>query len=204
MKLDLRIKNWYPLEFDQPIRQLTVDEYHRMIDADILHEGERVELIDGVLIQMCAQKARHSAVTTQIAESFYPLVLQGKAKLRIQLPITLNDHTEPEPDLAVVKIRKDAYFDSHPTPEDVLLLIEVSDTTLGMDKSIKLPRYAASEIPEVWIINFVSNCIEVYREPIKLPDGTPIYQKQTDLVKGKVLSPQAIPSVTIAVDEVLI
>ncbi len=204
MKLDLKIKNWYPLEFEQPIRQLTVDEYHRMIDADILHEGERVELIDGVLIDMPAQRSKHRITTRKFSEQFYGIVLDRKALLYVQAPITLNDHTEPEPDLALVKYREDEYSGGHPTSDDVLLVIEVSDTTLGTDKRLKLPRYAASGIPEVWIANLVDDCIEVYREPIKLTDGTPIYQKQTDLVKGKVLSPQAISSVTIAVDEVLI
>ena len=91
-----------------------------------------------------------------------------------------------------------------PSPDDVLLLIEVSDTTLEMDTMIKLPRYAASGIPEVWIVNLVDDRIEVYREPRKLPDGTAIYQKRTDLARGNVLAPQAFPSLEIAVDEVLI
>ena len=204
MKLELKIKNWYPLEFDQPIRRFTVAEYHQRLDVGILSEDDRVELIEGIITQMNPKKTQHSVVTGQITEKFYRLVPEGEALLRVQEPIILSDDTEPEPDLALVKYREDEYSGGHPTSDDVLLVIEVSDTTLGTDKRLKLPRYAASGIPEVWIANLVDDSVEVYREPTELADGTPIYQKQTDLAKGKVLSPQAIPSVTIAVDEVLI
>lgn len=135
---------------------------------------------------------------------FYRLVLEGDALLRVQEPIILTDDTEPEPDVAVVKKRADDHLEAHPSPADVLLLNEVSDTSLEPDKSIKLPRYAASGIPEVWIVNLVDDRVEVYREPIRLPDGTAVYQKQTGLAKGDVLIPQGFPSLKIAVDDVLI
>ena len=109
------------------------------------------------------QKSKHRIATRKFAEQFYQIVLERKALLYVQAPITLADDTEPEPDLALVEYREDEYPEGHPTPGDVLLLIEVSDTTLGIDKSIKLPRYAAAGIPEVWIVNLVDNtvCIDV-------------------------------------------
>ena len=128
------------------IRRLTVSEYEWMTDAGILSEDDRVELIDGVLVQMPAEKSRHSAVTSQIAEPFYPIVLVKEAMLRVQTPIIFTDYTEPEPEVALVKYREDAYADAHPAPSDVLLGIEVSDTSLEMDQGIKLSRYAASGI----------------------------------------------------------
>ncbi len=187
-----------------PLRRFTVSEYHRMIEAGVLYEGERGELMDGVIIQQMPQKSTHSAVINQMVEPFYPLALEGKVKVRVQTPIILTDDTEPEPDLALVKRREDNYFTAHPSPDDTLLLIEVSDTTLAYDTEIKLPRYAAVGIPEVWIANLVDNRIEVYRDPIKLPDGTSIYRVRTNFVKGETLAPQAFPSLKIAVAEVLV
>ena len=186
------------------LRRFTVSEYHRMIEAGILYEGERGELINGVIIQHMPQRRKHSAVISQMTELFYPPIIAKEARLRIQLPITLNDNTEPEPDLALVKRRADGYLESHPSPGDVLLLIEVSDTTLEYDQEIKLPRYAASGIPDVWIVNLVDNRIEVYRHPLTLPDGTAVYQIRTNMRKGEALTPHALPSLKIAVDEVLI
>jgi Uma2 family endonuclease len=175
-----------------------------MIDAGILYEDERVELINGVIIQHTPQKSKHSAVISQMTELFYPPIIAKEARLRVQLPITLNDNTEPEPDLALVKRREDNYLTSHPSPDDILLLTEVSDTTLAYDTEIKLPRYAASGIPEVWVANLVDDRIEVYRDPITLPDGTSIYRARTSVVKGETLIPHALPSLKIPVDDVLI
>ena len=122
MKLELKIKNWYPLEFDQPIRRFTVAEYHQMLDVGILSEDDRVELIEGIITQMNPKKTQHSVVTGQITEKFYRLVPEGEALLRVQEPIILSDDTEPEPDLAVVRVREDGYLEAHPSPDDVLLL----------------------------------------------------------------------------------
>ena len=187
-----------------PLRRFTVSEYHRMIDAGILYEGERGELIDGVIIQQMPQKSTHSAVIRKLSAPFYPLVLEGKALLSVQLPLILTDDTEPEPDLLVVKPREDAYEEAHPASADVLLLIEVSDTTLEYDTDVKLPRYAASGIPEVWVVNLVDNRIEVYIDPFTLPDGTAVYRTRTHLRKGETLTPHALPSLKIPVDDVLI
>ncbi|MCZ6675889.1 MAG: Uma2 family endonuclease [Candidatus Poribacteria bacterium] len=193
-----------PLTCALPIRRLTVAEYHQMGEAGILSEDDRVELIDGVLIQMSPKRTRHSVVDSQLATHFYPLVLEGQAILRVQEPIILSDDTEPEPDLALVNPCEDAYLEAHPSSSDILLLIEVSDTTLETDKEIKLPRYAASGIPEVWIVNLVDDIIEVYQEPRKHPDGTVSYRKRSDFVSGDVLTLQVAPSLNIAVDEVLV
>jgi len=152
-----------------PLRRFTVSEYHRMGEAGILSEDDRVELMDGVIIQQMPQKSKHSAVIRKLSAPFYPLVLEGKALLSVQLPLILTDDTEPEPDLLVVKPREDAYGEAHPASEDVLLLIEVSDTTLEYDTDVKLPRYAASGIPDVWIVNLVDNHIEVIVTPSHFP-----------------------------------
>jgi len=204
---DFRAKEFalQPLKFPLPIRRLKVSEYHRMGEAGILSEDERIELIDGVIIQMNPKGTKHSVVTRKMVASFYELDVEGKALLCVQDPIILNDDTEPEPDLALVKPHEDAYYlETHPRPDDVLLLIEVADTTLESDKEIKLPRYAASKIEEVWIVNLVDNIIEVYREPVILADGRAGYLARTDFVKGDMLTPKAFPSLEISVDDVLV
>ncbi len=191
----------YPLS----VRRLNVAEYHRMAEVGILSEDEHIELIDGVIMQMVPEGTKHSVNISKMAVPFYESVIKGKALLRVQNPIVLNDETEPEPDLALVKTREDAYYlETHPRPDDVLLLIEVADTTLESDKEIKLPRYAASKIEEVWIVNLVDNIIEVYQEPLVLADGTAHYRKRAYFVKGDTLAPKALPSLEIAVDDVLV
>jgi len=192
------------LKFSLPIRRLNVAEYHKMGEVGILSEDEHVELIDGVIMQMSVEGTKHSAIITKIALPFYELVIKGKVLLRVQNPIILNDETEPEPDLALVSPLEDAYYLTHPCPDDVLLLIEVADTTLESDREIKLPRYAASKIEEVWIVNLVDNIIEVYRGPLVLANGTAGYKTRTEFVKGDTLTPQAVPSLEIAVDDVLV
>jgi len=203
---DFKIKEFVlqRLKSSLPLRRLKVSEYHKMGEEGILSEDEHVELIDGVIIQMSPKGSRHSAVLRQLAFQFYQLVIERKALLSVQDPVVLDDETEPEPDLALVKIREDAYSEAHPHPDDVLLLIEVSDTTLDYDKEVKLPRYASSRIPEIWIVNLVNNIIEVYREPLVIADGTAGYRTRTNFVKGDMLTSQAVPSLKIAVDDVLI
>jgi len=194
-----------PLIYSLPVRRLNVAEYHRMAEVGILSEDEHIELIDGVIMQMSVEGTKHSAIISKMAVPFYESVIEGKTLLRVRNPIVLNDETEPEPDLALVKTRERAYYlETHPRPDDVLLLIEVADTTLVSDKKIKLPRYAASKIEEVWIVNLVDNIIEVYREPIQLANGTAGYLTRTEFVKGDTLIPKALPSLEIAVDDVLV
>ncbi|MBC8234114.1 Uma2 family endonuclease [bacterium] len=195
------IQSKYPL----PVRCFSVSEYQKMGEAGILSEDEHIELIDGVIIQMSTEGTRHSVIMSNIAAQFYELVIEGKALLRVQNPIVLSDDTEPEPDLALVKTRESAYYlETHPRPDDVLLLIEVADTSLEYDKEIKLSRYADSKIEEVWIINLVDSIIEVYREPLVLANGIAGYRIRTDFAKEDTILPQAAPSLEIVVDDVLI
>lgn len=193
------------LKYSLPFRRFSVSEYHKMGEDGIFSEDEHIELIDGAIIQMSTEGTRHSLIISKIAMRFYEFVINGKALLRVQNPIVLNDDTEPEPDLALVKPWEDAYYlETHPRPDDVLLLIEVADTSLEYDKEIKLPRYAASKIEEVWIVNLVDNIIEVYRETLVLANGTAGYRIRTNFVKGDTIIPQAIHSLKIKVDDVLV
>jgi Uma2 family endonuclease len=129
-----------------PRYKLTVSDYHRMINAGILSGSDRVELIEGDLIEMSPARPEHADYVDFIGET---IKAQTDRKVRLQNPITLPEHSEPEPDIALVKPRR--YTNAHPGPEDILMLIEVADTSLDKDKQVKPPLYARYLIPEVWV-----------------------------------------------------
>ncbi len=141
--------------------------------------------------------SQHAAYVTFLNRKLR--AIEEKAIVRIQYPIILDDETEPQPDVAVVKFRANAYADSHPRAEDILLLIEIADTSLEEDRLIKLPRYADSGIPEVWIFNLIENIVEVYREPLILANGVPGYRRRTDFGPGESLSIEAFPNLEIEI-----
>ncbi len=143
-------------------RRFTVHEYHRMAEAGILHEDDRVELVGGEIVEMTPIGTRHFTCVNQLTRLLVSSVGDG-AIVSVQNPIRLDEHGEPQPDLAVIRARD--YRESLPTPEDVLLLIEVSDTSLAYDRDVKLPLYARFGIPEVWIVDLAGEAIERHTEP---------------------------------------
>ena len=144
-------------------RAFTVDEYHAMAEAGILTREDRVELLDGEIIAMVPIGSRRASCVDSLSELLFE-GLQGRAILRVQGPVRLDAASEPQPDLMLLK-RRD-YSRSHPGPDDALLLIEVSDTTIDFDRNEKLPIYARSGIPEVWIVNLDARSVEVYSAPV--------------------------------------
>ena len=145
-------------------RLINVKEYHLMAEVGILTSKDRVELIKGEIFHRSPIGSRH-AFTVDRLTKLLVIKLNDQAVVRIQNPLTMESHSEPEPDLAIVHGPMEAYFDGHPTPKDVHFLIEVSDATLKADREIKLPVYAEAEIPEVWIVNLNEVEIEVYHTP---------------------------------------
>jgi Uma2 family endonuclease len=146
------------------IRPLTTAEYYQMIENGIIQEGERVELISGQILTMAAKGTRHSvSTTTLIAE--LSMVIQRRAIIRCQDPITLSNNSEPEPDIVIARLREDNYVDSHPSPADIILVIEVADSTIKFDREIKAPLYATAGIIEYWIVNLTDDRLEIYRQP---------------------------------------
>lgn len=145
-------------------RLFNVDEYYAMAEAGILAPNERVELIDGEIIPMSPIKSGHASSVDSLG---YELTSQlgRRARVRVQSPVRLDSGAEPEPDIAVLKWRDDFYAHAHPGPGDILLIIEVSDTTLYQDRNMKLPMYARFGIPETWIANIRERCVEVYDQP---------------------------------------
>ena len=176
-------------------RRFSVAEYYRMAEAGILHEDDHVELINGELIQMAASGAKHAACVDALNESIVGLV-RGEARVRAQNPIHLNDLTEPLPDLVVA--RRGRYRQAHPTPQDVLLLIEVADSSLDYDHDVKLPLYATAGIAEVFVVDTVQDIVERFTEP---RDGR--YQRVVSAGRGETLTSTVLPAVILPVDVAL-
>ena len=178
-------------------RPFTVAEYCAMAEAGILCEDERVELLDGEIIVMAPIGEPHEDVTTRMDSDLQHSLYQ-RAWVRVQNSVRLNDYGLPEPDIAVVRLRDD-YHRNRPTPSDVLLLVEVADTSLEFDREVKLPRYAAAGIPEVWIVNLRARQVEGYSDPV---DGT--YRSRRVVTAEGSIGPLAFPDVTLAVADFLL
>ena len=176
-------------------RRFTVHEYHRMAEAGILHEDDRVELIEGDIVEMTPIGSRHAMCVIRLTRLLVPL-LEEEAFVSPQNPVRLSERLEPQPDLAVLRVRD--YTGSLPGPEDVLFLVEVSDATLSYDRKVKLPLYARAGIPEVWIVNLENEAVERHTEPTE--DG---YRLARRTRRGERLEPVALPALLVPVDAVL-
>ncbi|MDX2286199.1 MAG: Uma2 family endonuclease [Bacteroidia bacterium] len=147
-----------------PYRLLSVSEYHRMAEAGILSESERLELIEGRIIGMSPVSSEH-AYCTDLLGALLHAAAGSNAIVRIQNPVRLSDRSEPEPDILLLRPPRSRYIRRHPAPGDVWLLIEISATSLDYDREVKLPLYAQAGIPEVWIIDLEGRQAEVFRAP---------------------------------------
>ena len=143
--------------------RFTREEYYRMGEAGLFAE-ERVELLDGEIITMPPQNPPHAGTTSGLATVVIRL-LGANFTVRIQMPIVLNDWSEPEPDIAICRLDPDHYRNEHPKASDILLLIEVAGSSLAYDRRRKVAAYAESGIPEYWIVNLVDRRIEVFSDP---------------------------------------
>lgn len=144
-----------------PRHKLRVTDYHRMIEAGILTSDDRVELIEGDLIEIAPTGPEHADYIDYISETLRALTA---LKVRLQHPITLPEHSEPEPDIALVTPKR--YWKAHPLPGDVQMIVEVADTSLEKDKKVKVPLYARFNIPEVWIVDVQRQVVECFWDPV--------------------------------------
>src|SRR5215471_20971266 len=167
-------------------RRFTVAEYARMVTAGILAEDERVELIDGEVWVMSPIGSLHAAMVDSLNRLLVLRCAQA-AIVRVQSAIQLNDYTEPQPDFAVLQPRDDFYAQAHPLAADVLLVIEVADTSITYDREEKLPRYALSGIPEAWLIDLNQQVVEQYTQP---RNGQ--YRNKLTLERGDTLNAQSV------------
>lgn len=150
-----------------PRRKFTREEYHRLVESGILREDERVELIEGDIVQMAPVRPEHVAETLGLYEVMKRLFGKGYL-VRLQSPLTLGE-SEPEPDIAIVRGKLTDFKHAHPTT--ALLVLEVAHTSLQYDREVKASLYAKANIPEYWIVDLESRHLEVYREPIQYPDS---------------------------------
>lgn len=147
-----------------PKRLFTVEEFHRMAEGGVFGEDDRLELIAGEIVEMTPIGSRHAACVDRLARELQRQT--GETTIvRVQSPIVLGADSEPQPDISVLRYRSDFYRSRHPGPEDVLLVIEVADTSIMIDRGTKLPLYARAGIAEVWIVDLTASAIEVYRRP---------------------------------------
>jgi Uma2 family endonuclease len=178
--------------------RFTVHDFHRMAQAGIFSEDDRVELLDGEIIEMTPIGSRHAACVGHLNQ-ILSLRLGTTAVVWVQNPIRLDDRSEPQPDVVLLKPRPDFYAQAHPGPDDVLLLIEVADTTLEMDREVKLPLYAKAGIREVWIVDLTGGTVQAYRHP-----SLQGYRTRSQARGVDQLTPEALPILTISASDILI
>jgi Uma2 family endonuclease len=171
--------------------RFTVADYHRMAEAGILGEDSQVELIRGLIVDKAPKSAPHSGMVNRLTRLLSP-VFGLRGTLSVQNPVQLDDNSEPEPDVAILKFRADYYRSAIPRADDVLVVIEVADTSLQNDRDAKVPLYAESGVPECWLVNLLDRVVEVYREPI---EGS--YSRCQSIGPDRVLNIVALPGLAL-------
>lgn len=178
-------------------RKLDVIEYERMGAAGILHEDDRVELIEGELIAMAPIGDRHAG-TSMSLNMILVRAVGERAIVSVGNPVRLDMYNEPQPDFALVRPKPGGYLGGKPRPEDVLLLIELSDSTLRFDRAVKMPLYGGHGIREYWIVNLGQRSVEVCRGPT--PEG---YARIDVLGPEATLEPEALPGLVLRLADLL-
>jgi Uma2 family endonuclease len=179
-------------------RRFTVAEYYRMAEAGILTPQDRVELIDGEIVTMSPIGTRHNAAVDRAAQAIF-FAVGRTAIVRVQGAIDLNEFTEPEPDIALLRPREDFYSASHPGAADVLLVIEISDSSLRYNRDVKTPLYATSGISEYWLVDLTTRTVTCHANAVENR-----YRDATAFRPGESLAPRALPGCVIAVDDLLV
>ena len=179
-------------------RNFSVDDYYCLADEGILHEDDRIELIDGEIVVMSPINSPHASGVKAFNREF-GMKVGDRAVVSVQDPIHLSDNTEPQPDIGLLRYRDDLYAGAHPTPDDILLLVEVADSSLERDREKARESYAKHGIPELWIANLRDEVIERYRNPT--PDG---YEDVEIFNRGDMISPDLLPDVEFAIDDLLL
>lgn len=172
-------------------RALTVAEYHRMGEVGILHEDDRVELIEGELVAMTPIGSNHSGTINTLTRALV-MAVGNRGVVAVQNPVQLDDLSEPQPDFSILRSRPDDYRRATPRPDEVLLIIEVADSSLAYDRAIKRALYARHGIPEFWMVNLQANSVEVCRKP-----AGEAYTDISTIERDGTLEPQLLPGAAI-------
>lgn len=179
------------------LRQITVEEYDLMIENGVFDENDQVELLNGAIVEKMPKGTKHSAATDRAARVFYRHFGE-EVFIRNQNPVWLDEFSEPEPDIVLATPKPDEYESSHPTPSEIYLILEVSDSTLGYDRTIKSEAYARAGIRQYIVLNVQEKLLEDYREP-----GTGGYQSKQTYRTRQQFNLVAFPNVLLSVDDFL-
>ena len=177
-----------------PRRKFTVADYHRMGDAGILHEDDRLELIDGELFEMAPIGTRHAGTVTRLNSRFGALAAD-RYLVSAQNPLQIPPFDEPQPDIVLLRPRTDGYLAQHPRPADAVLVVEVADSSLAWDRDVKISIYGRVGVVESWLVDIEHRTVTVFREPS--PEG---YRSAVEVREGAV-SPSGFPDIVIRLDD---
>ena len=184
-------------------KRFTIDEYNRLVELGFFHEDDRVELIRGEILSMVAKGKLHSTCNRRLIRELSNLI-GNRGTLQNQDPIIIPTNSEPEPDIAILRNRDDDYLSSHPTPQDVLLLIEIADSSLKYDQEVKLPLYAEAGISDYWIFNLIENCLETYNEPYRDLQDKFGYRRKVIYLPNESVNLPCFPELTLDLSQVVI
>jgi len=185
-----------PVELRKHLTDIT--EWQQMGEAGIFSPESHLELINGEIIEMPSIGCNHAGHVIRLISFFASYINKQKAIVNSQNPLQLGDLSEPEPDFMLLKPREDFYSSRHPTADDVLLLIEVADSSLSYDQNQKMHCYALHNIPEYWLLNLNDSCLEVYRRP-----RGENYEEKTTLRSGDNITLSQLPDLTVAISDIL-
>lgn len=193
---------WWPTE-TLPVRRFSLREYHQLVSMVFFEPDERLELIYGLLSPMSPIQPRHAAAVSQLTTLFYQQV-GGQCTIRSQSPITLwTTESEPEPHLILAQLRTDNYAGGHPGPDEILLVVEVSDSTLRYDQEVKSRLYAEAGIQAYWIVNLQADQLECYQDPVQLAAGGSGYQHKQIYRGSETASIPEFPDALIPVNQIM-
>lgn len=181
----------------QATHRFSVDDYERMIEAGLFTEAGRIELIDGEIVEMTPIGLRHEAVTDRLTRLFTD-ALGHRAIVKIQGSVVINDRSQPQPDVSILAARDDFYATRRPRPDDIELLVEVSDSSLTYDRNVKMPRYATAGVREAWVVDLVSDAVYVSSDP-----GPGGYATVWTARRGDTVAPASWPDAVLPVDDIL-
>ncbi|MCL1470307.1 Uma2 family endonuclease [Argonema antarcticum] len=182
-------------------KRFTLDEYHKLTEIGFFHEDDRIELIQGEIIQMAAKGTAHETCISKLLRELVRL-LGDAATLRCQSPIVLANNSEPEPDFAIVQNRPDDYLSAHPSPGDVLMVMEVADSSIDYDKNVKIPLYAEAGISDYWIFNLFNNQLEACSEPYQDNKGKFGYKNRRIVLPNQVIALPCFPDLSLDLSRV--
>ena len=178
-------------------RPFTTTEYYKLLETGFFTEDDRVELIDGEIITMSPIGPRHTASVKRL-NTFLVRKTFGLALIGVQDPIHLNQYSAPQPDISILKFHADYYASGHPEPENILIAIEVADSSVDYDRQIKFPKYAEAGIPEAWLVDLVNDRIEIHALP-----NEGIYQEVRFILRHQKIISRILPQLKLKAEDIL-